>query len=225
MAKKPYKWITAERLQVLKEEFELYSTKRSVNKACQAVAKRLNVTPCAVYEAIKGLKKHYGHIPTLTPGYDLIEKKKPRKERLPNKPRVLKTNCNKCSIVLTEENRCSTSKRVMCKTCYNTNMREYRKNYQVKHNEIMKNWRAKNKDKVREMHLKYIIKNYGSLNEYARNYNSDNIINLKDPYLKMLLSKDLGKAFNRKEMPQDLIDLQRTKLLLIRKIKQSNVYN
>jgi hypothetical protein len=224
MAKKPYKWITEERLKILKEEFELYSTKRSVNKACQAVAKRLNVTPCAVYEAIKGLKKHYGHIPTLTPGYDLIEKKKPRKERLLSKPKVLKTNCTKCSVFLTEENR-SLTRKTICKTCFNAYTREYRKSNQAKHNQIMKNWRAKNKGKVREMHLKYIIKNYGSLNEYSRNYNSDNIINLKDPYLKMLLSKDLGKAFNRKEMPQDLIDLQRTKLLLIRKIKQSNVYN
>lgn len=223
MAKKPYKWITAERLLVLKEEFELYSTKRSVNKACQAVAKRLNVTSYAVYEAIKGLIKHYGHIPTLTPGYELIKKKKARKKRLPSKPKVLQTNCIKCSLFLTEQNRSlSRTRKSICKTCYNAYTREYRKKYQEKHNEIMKNWRSRNKDKVREMHLKYIIKNYGSLNEYTRNYNSDNIINLKDPYVKMLLSKDLSKDV-RRNIPQDLIDLQRTKLLLIRKIKQSNV--
>jgi hypothetical protein len=220
MAKKPYKWITAERLQVLNEEFELYSTKRSFTKACQAVAIRLGITSSAVNYAYNNLIKHFGYIPITTPEYSLIRKKKPVKEKLPRKQKARKTNCIRCLVLLTKENR-GTTTRTLCRTCYNTYMRDYFKTRKDKHNEIMKNWRARHKDKVREMHVKYITKKHGSMYEYGKKYHEDNSVNLKDPYLKMLLTKDLGRDI-RRDIPQELIDLQRKKTLLIRKIKQSN---
>jgi hypothetical protein len=221
MAKKPYKWITEERLRILKEEVELHPTQRSLNEAFQVVAQRLNVTSTAVFYAYRGLLKHYGHIPTLTPGYEKI--KKPKSVKVPRKQRAKKTTCNTCSVSLTEENRCKTTA-VLCKPCYNAKMREYRKKNNAKHYEFMKSWRAKNKDKVREMHYKYLTKNFGSVSEYGRQYHKDKMQNLTDGYIKMLIAKDLGKGA-RNDIPQELIDLQRNKVLLIRKIKQSNVQN
>lgn len=223
MAKKPYKWITEERLRVLKEEVELHPTERSLNKAFQVVAQRLNVTSTAVFYAYRGLLKHYGHIPTLTPGYEKIKKPKGVKEKVPRKQRAKKTTCNTCSVNLTEENRCK-STATLCRPCYNAKSREYRKKNNAKHYEFMKRWRENNKDKVREMHYRYLTKNFGSISEYGKQYHKDNMQNLKDPYVKMLISKDLGKGV-RYEIPQELIDLQRNKVLLIRKIKQSNVQN
>lgn len=223
MAKKPYKWITEERLRILKEEVELYPAKRSLNKAFQVVAQRLNITSGAVSYAYRGLLKHYGYIPELTPVYKLVKKQKSVKEKLPRKQRAKKTTCNVCSVNLTEENRCKTTA-VLCKPCYNAKSREYRKKNNAKHYEFMKKWREKNKDKVREMHYRYLTKNFGSVSEYGKQYHKDKIQNLSDGYIKMLIAKDLGKGA-RNDIPQELIDLQRNKVLLIRKIKQSNVQN
>lgn len=139
-----------------------------------------------------------------------------RKKQLSNK-------CSGCNCNLTDSNRKSSSSN-RCKSCYNAYMRTYRKEHQAKHHEIMKRWREKNKDKVREMLYRYLTKKFGTVSEYGKQYHKNSMQNLSDTYLKMLIAKDLGKGA-RDCIPQELIDLQRNKVLLIRKIKQSNVQN
>ena len=218
MAKKPYKWITAERLQVLNEEFELHSTKRSFTKTCQAVAIRLGITTSAVYYAYNNLIKHFGYIPITTPEYSLIKKKKPVKEKLPRKQKARKTNCITCSVLLTEENR-GTTTRTFCRTCYNSYMRDYTKKNIDKHREVTYSWRKRNKDKVHQMNVNLAVKKFGSFNASSAFYCNKCKDALTDGYVKHLLM-NYKDGLERTEIPNDLIELKRKQMLLIRQLKQ-----
>lgn len=218
MAKKPLKWITTERLQVLNEEFELHSTKRSFTKACQAVAIRLGITSSAVYYAYNNLIKHFGYIPITTPEYSLIKKKKPVKEKLPRKQRARKTNCITCSVLLTEENRGKTT-RTFCRTCYNSYMRDYTKKNIDKHREITYSWRKRNKDKVHQMNVQLAIKKFGSFNNSSSFYCKKSKDALTDGYVRSCLINP-NDGLKRKELPNNLIELKRKQLFLIRQLKQ-----
>lgn len=223
MAKKPYKWITEERLQVLNEEFELYTTKRSFTKACQAVAIRLGITSSAVYYAYNNLIKHFGYIPITTPEYSLIKKKKAIKEKLPRKQRARKTNCNICSKLLTEENRGKTT-RTLCRTCYNSYMRDYTKKNIDKHREVTYSWRKRNKDKVHQMNVKLAVKKFGSFDASQAFYCNKSKNALADGYVRGCIKKH-NDGLERTEIPKYLVELKRKQLLLTRQIKnygQSN---
>jgi hypothetical protein len=102
-------------------------------------------------------------------------------------------------------------------------MREHFKTYKDKHNEIMKKWRAKNKDKVSTMLKKYLIKVYGSVLEYHKGYQKENIRTMADTYIISQIKKEMlrtdGIHIKTSDIPRSLIDLQRTRLALSRKIK------
>ena len=128
------------------------------------------------------------------------------------------TNCRCCLIKLTSKNRSGTSSR--CKSCHNAYQREYFKTYKDEHNEIMKKWRAKNKDKVSIMHKKYVKR---TDNIYVKLYQKKGIEALSDRYIVSLIKKNFLSSSDvyvkTNEIPSVLIDLQRTRLALSRKIK------
>jgi hypothetical protein len=130
-------------------------------------------------------------------------------------------NCRCCSKKLTSINRSGTTSN--CKSCHNAYQREYFKTYKDKHNEIMKKWRAKNKDKVSMMLKKYLIKVYGSVLEYHKGYQKESIRTMADTYIISQIKKEMLRAdgiyIQTSEIPRSLIDLQRNRLALSRKIK------
>lgn len=98
-------------------------------------------------------------------------------------------------------------------------MREYFQTRKDKHNEIMKKWRAKNKDKVATMCKKYNEKtNYS----YFKAYQKENIDGMSEKYLISQIKKSFlvshGIHIHTDDIPKHLIDLQRDRLIISRQI-------
>lgn len=129
-------------------------------------------------------------------------------------------NCFKCKVKLTDTNR-QNGKNLRCKSCYNAYMREYFQTSKDKHNEIMKKWRAKNKELVHQMNVNLAIKKFGSYHASLMFYASKGKDALTDNYVKSLLVNRYNNL-QRTDIPDDLIQLKRKQVLLTREIKKQN---
>jgi len=126
------------------------------------------------------------------------------------------TNCRCCLIKLTSENRSGTTSK--CKPCYNAYHRDYFKTYKAEHNKIMKKWRAKNKELVHQMNVNLAVKKFGSFDASLAFYCSKCKDALTDGYVKGCLTNHKD-GLERTEIPNNLIELKRKQILLIRQIK------
>jgi hypothetical protein len=129
-------------------------------------------------------------------------------------------NCKKCNTYLTEDN-CASNTQKLCKPCYNAQMRQYFQKYKDKHREIMYRWRANNKDKVKAMLVDYGTRKFGSLNKCLTYYQAKCKKDLTDGYIRFTLIQHEYGNLKAADIPNELINLKRTQLLLKRKI-QSN---
>jgi hypothetical protein len=127
------------------------------------------------------------------------------------------SNCYTCKIKLTDTNR-QLGKNLRCKSCYNTYMREYFKTNKDKHNEIMKKWRAKNKELVHQMNVNLAIKKFGNLTKSMNHYIKKNKENLTDGYVRFTLTCH-NPNLRAKDIPNSLVELKRKQLLLTKEIK------
>lgn len=127
--------------------------------------------------------------------------------------------CRVCNTLITEE---TATRDRRCKPCYNAHMREYFQKYKDKHRKIMYNWRAQNKDKVKQMLVNHAEKRFGSLSKQASYYGKIYKEHLTDTYVKFTLCRHSNGALPFKDIPQDLVDLKRKQLLLIRQLKANN---
>ena len=125
-------------------------------------------------------------------------------------------NCRVCSIKLTSSNRNRNTFR--CKSCYNAYMREYLKANKAKHNEVMKKWRAKNKELVHQMNVNLATKKFGSLTKSMIYYIKKTKENLTDGYVRFTLIHH-EPNLKARDIPKSLVDLKRKQLLLTKEIK------
>ena len=83
----------------------------------------------------------------------------------------------------------------------------------------MYEWRKANKDKVKKMLVNYADKRFGGLSKqsiyYAKVYKEE----LTDSYIKFTLCRHAAGSIAFKDIPQDLIDLKRQQLTLLRQLK------
>lgn len=103
--------------------------------------------------------------------------------------------------------------RRLCRQHFNAAAREYRKAHQEQHHQAMLKWRAKNKEKVKEMQLNYVTKRFGSNAKCMMHYWKPHVENLTTAYIKQLLKLPFA------DIPQDLIELKRTQLQLHRQLR------
>lgn len=129
----------------------------------------------------------------------------------------LSENCFKCKVKLTDINR-QAGKNLRCKSCYNAYMREYFQTRKDKHNEIMKKWRAKNKELVHQMNVKLATKKFGNLTKSINYYIKKTKENLTDGYIRFTLTRH-DPNLTARDIPNNLIELKRKQLLLTREIK------
>lgn len=128
------------------------------------------------------------------------------------------TNCHICKIKLTDTNR-QLGRNARCKSCYNAYMREYFKTNKAKHNEIMKKWRAKNKELVHQMNVNLATKKFGNLTKSIVYYTKKTKENLTDGYVRFTLTR-YDANLKARDIPNSLVDLKRKQLLLTKEIKQ-----
>lgn len=128
-------------------------------------------------------------------------------------------SCNKCTTVLTEENISSRGKAKKCKSCHNAYHKIIFQKYKDKHRELMYSWRKKNKDKVKQMLVNYAVKKHGSLNNCVSHYLKKYKEQLTDTYVKFTLVQHENGRLKFADIPDELVQIQRKKILLKRKIQ------
>lgn len=133
---------------------------------------------------------------------------------------MLNSKCNKCNVLLSDENK--SSKPNNCKPCYNAYMKTMFQKHKDKHRELMYKWRKENKDKVRQMLVNTAVKTHGSVSKsssyYLKKYNEQ----VTDMYVKSLLTKSKRKSTLKfSDIPDELVELKRKQLLLIRQLKNN----
>ena len=109
-------------------------------------------------------------------------------------------------------------------TCYIKRTESSKKLYEKNKNVIeviekkkiwMKNWRASNKEHVKE-YKKIYDKKTGLESKRRRSRNAS--IKLTDYYIRNIINSNLSLSLSKDDIPKDLIDLQRKTLLIKRRI-------
>jgi hypothetical protein len=126
-------------------------------------------------------------------------------------------SCKKCQVIITVDNQTSGNNGVICKPCYNAKARKYFQKYKEKHRALMYEWRARNKEKVKEMHVDYCTRKHGGVKQMLKTYFDKNKEQVTDTYCKFVIISH--SPLQAADITPELIHLKRQSIILHRKIE------